>query len=485
MRSASVIAAAVASLAPLAAATDLDCPVDEIVTEIEIRPDIKHQQIEGFGFSGAFQRAQLLLNVTQDTQQELLDLIYNRETGLGFSILRNGIGSSNSSYNDWMNTILPESPGSPDGEFNYVWDEYDSGQFFLAKKAVEYGVERIYANAWSAPGFMKNNADDANGGLLCGVPGSFDGNSACEHDWRQAYADYLVKYIQIYAAEGIPISDVAWLNEPDLTTSYASMRSNAEQVADFLPILHKTLEDAGLDVGISCCEQTGWQATQQMVSQIQALGVEHLLTTWAGHEYTSPINAPLDTELSVWQSEYCDLNDRWTTAWDSGVSRGDGYRWASVLHRALAVGNVNAYLWWLVVQDEATNNNNNEKLIMVEDGEYFTSKRAWAFAHYSRYIRPDAYRVETRGGDLSTTAYENKDGSLVVVILNPHHHSETVNLKLISCKHKNTGWGKVTAWLTDEEHDIEEVQVEVDDEGYVKAELPARGLMTFKAVAEE
>lgn len=270
-----------------------------------------------------------------------------------------------------------------------------------------------------------------------------------------------------------------------ISTSYASMRSNAEQVADFLPILHKTLEDAGLDVGIACCEQTGWQATKDMVSQVQAHGVEHLLTTWASHEYTSPIDGPLDTELSVWQSEYCDLSDRWNTAWDTGINDGDGFRWASILHRALAVGNVNAYFWWLVVQDEATNDNNNEKLIMVEDGDYFTSKRAWAFAHYSRFIRPDAFRVETRGGDLSTSAYENKDGSLVVVILNPHFHDETVNLKLISCRHKNTGWGKVTAWLTDEEHDIEEVPVEVDDEGYVKANLPARGLITIKAVADE
>jgi O-glycosyl hydrolase len=187
---------------------------DASVTEITVRADHKHQKIEGFGFSGAFQRAQLLLNVTEEKQHELLELLYGRETGVGFSMLRNGIGSSNTSFNDWMNTILPESPGSPDGEFNYVWDEYDSGQFWLAQKAVEYGVDRIYANAWSAPGFMKTNRDDANGGLLCGVPGS---EGQCEYDWRQAYADYLVEYIEIYKSEGVKISEVAWLNEPDLT----------------------------------------------------------------------------------------------------------------------------------------------------------------------------------------------------------------------------------------------------------------------------
>lgn len=59
--------------------------------------------IEGFGISGAFQRAQLLLNVTEETQQELFDLIFSAETGAGFSMVRNGVGSSNSSFNDWMN----------------------------------------------------------------------------------------------------------------------------------------------------------------------------------------------------------------------------------------------------------------------------------------------------------------------------------------------------------------------------------------------
>ncbi|KAG7116718.1 GH30 family xylanase like protein [Verticillium longisporum] len=456
MRSGTIFAVSAAVLSSVACAAPTDDTCTE-ATEVIIRPDLKHQVIEGFGFSGAFQRARLLLNVTETVQRELLDLLYSTETGIGFSILRNGIGSSNSSYNDWMKTILPTSPGSPDGEFNYVWDEYDSGQFFLAQQAVKYGVDRIYANAWSAPGFMKNNSDDANGGLLCGVPGS-----DCEYDWRQAYADYLVKYIKIYQDEGIKITDVAWLNEPDLTTSYASMRSNAEQIADFLPILWESLNAAGLDVGIACCELTGWERTVELVAALQDLGVEDLLTTWTSHEYTSNIDQPLDTDISVWQSEYCDLSDRWTTAWDSGVSNGDGWYWADRLHTALTVGNVNAYIWWLAVQDEATNNNNNEKLILVEDGEYEVAKRTWSFAQYSRHVRPDAQRVATKGGDLKTTAYQNADG-----------------LRVVSCKIRE--FEKVTAWLTDEDHDMEEVEVDADDEGNLTVQLSARGLITVKA----
>lgn len=257
------------------------------------------------------------------------------------------------------------------------------------------------------------------------------------------------------------------------------MRSNAEQTADFLPILWQTLKDAGLDVGIACCELTGWQRSAEMIEELKALGSMDLFSTFTSHEYTSPINGPLDTDLPVWQSEYCDLSGRWTTAWDSGVSNGDGWYWANLLHRALAVGEVNAYIWWLAIQDEATNNNNNEKLIMVEDGEYYVAKRTWAFAQYSRYIRPGAYRVKTEGGELKTTAYENKDGSLVAVILNPEYEPTTVRLSLVTCHLKKIS--KVQAWLSDEDHDMEEIEVTVNDDGTVEAELTSRGLITFKA----
>ena len=54
------------------------------------------------------------------------------------------------------------------------------------------------------------------------------------------------------------------------------------------------------------------------------------------------------------------------------------------------------------------------------------------------------------------TAYENRDGSVVAVVLNPEHEATTVRLKLVSCKKPRRGH-KVQAWLSDEDHDMEEV----------------------------
>jgi hypothetical protein len=129
----------------------------------------KYQTIDGFGFSGAFQRANLIVNLKEPKQSEVLNLLFNTTSGAGFSIVRNGIGSSKDSSKDYMNTILPNCPSTPDGTPEYKWDGKDSGQVFLSQKAVEFGVTQFYANAWSAPGCMKTNGNDANGGKLCGV----------------------------------------------------------------------------------------------------------------------------------------------------------------------------------------------------------------------------------------------------------------------------------------------------------------------------
>jgi O-glycosyl hydrolase len=156
----------------------------------------KYQTIDGFGFSGAFQRANLVVNLQGSKQREVLDLLFNTTTGAGFSILRNGIGSTPNSNNDFMNTILPKCPGKPaDVTINYsgyVWDGKDSGQLFLSQRAQEYGVKTFYANGWSAPGCMKTNGQDSNGGTLCGVCShlaplsNFPTNLACRSRARTA-----------------------------------------------------------------------------------------------------------------------------------------------------------------------------------------------------------------------------------------------------------------------------------------------------------
>jgi hypothetical protein len=58
---------------------------------------------------------------------------------------------------------------------------------------------------------MKSNMNQNYGGYICGVTGT----NCPTGDWRQAYANKLVHYIQDYANNGVTIDYVGFLNEPD------------------------------------------------------------------------------------------------------------------------------------------------------------------------------------------------------------------------------------------------------------------------------
>lgn len=119
---------------------------------ITVNVESKLQQMDGFGVSQAFGRAAEFRDMLSgDPQRQGLDYLFNTTTGAGFTIIRNRIGSGTTSED----SILPKGPsGGPSGEPDYIFDDDDSGQVWFTQRAMEYGVKTIYADAWSAPGFM-------------------------------------------------------------------------------------------------------------------------------------------------------------------------------------------------------------------------------------------------------------------------------------------------------------------------------------------
>jgi O-glycosyl hydrolase len=124
-------------------------------TAITVNTGTKYQTIDGFGFSQAFGRALQFQDADSTTQTKALDYLFSTTTGAGFSIIRNRIGS-----NGTGDSIEPTSPGLSTNTPTYSWDDIDSGQVWFTQQAVSYGVKTIYADAWSAPGFMKTSGSD-------------------------------------------------------------------------------------------------------------------------------------------------------------------------------------------------------------------------------------------------------------------------------------------------------------------------------------
>ncbi len=437
-------------------------------SSVTINGGTTYQTINGFGFSEAFGQASNIESAPASTQQQALDLLFNTSTGAGLTILRNILPSDSS------HTIEPNSPGSPSATPTYTWDGNSWGQVALSKQAMSYGVSQIYGDAWSAPGFMKTNGSESNGGTLCGAPGA----STCSTgDWRQAYANYLVQYIKDYSSAGIPLMGVDFVNEPSFNASYSSMIMTGAQNADFVKVLGPTLASAGLSTKIICCDSEGWNLASGDVGAITgdatALGY---VSTFSSHGYTAAPTSPISTSgKPIWETEWSTF-DTLDNAWDDG-SDASGFTWAQHIYTGLTAANLSAFLyWWGAVGSSTTD---NEGLLQINGSTVNTSGRLWAMANYSRFIRPGAVRIGATSGDsnLQVSAYKNTNGTVSVVVLNTASSAITANYAL-----SGTGVADgttVTPYLTNGSNNTAAQAPTSVSGGSFSATIPARSLVTY------
>lgn len=202
------------------------------------------------------------------------------------SVVRNLIQSTT------QGSILRSCPATPSGPFNYTWDGKDACQVNLTKTALKYNPDLfVYADAWSAPGCMKSNKNESDGGLICGVRGS-----NCSADWRQAYADYLVRYVQFYKEkENVTISMLGAYNEPDFNPGYySSMLSDGYQAKDFLEVLYPTVKKAFPDLKVACCDATGARQLRDILYQLNMIGGGRLYDVAVSDGFDSTVNRVTD-----------------------------------------------------------------------------------------------------------------------------------------------------------------------------------------------
>jgi glucosylceramidase len=205
--------------------------------------------------------------LSPNNQQEVTKTLFDENIG-ALSVVRNLIQSTK------QGSILRSCPATPTGPFNYTWDGNDACQVNLAKTALKYNPDLfVYADAWSAPGCMKTNKNESDGGLICGVRGS-----NCSADWRQAYADYLVQLVRFYKEkENVTISMLGAYNEPDFNPGYySSMLSDGYQAKDFLEVLYPTVKKAFPELKVACCDATGARQLRDILYQLNRIGGGHL-----------------------------------------------------------------------------------------------------------------------------------------------------------------------------------------------------------------
>ena len=201
-------------------------------TEIAVFVNPKKQFQEFLGIGGAITDAssEVFSKLNENQQQELLKSYFGSE-GIGYNIIRTSIHSSD--FGLGSHTYIQEN----DAElktFSIAKDKEKRIPFI--KRAIKLIEDDLvfYASPWSPPAFMKTNKNMLRGGKL--LP-----------KFRQAWANYYVKFIKAYEEEGIPVWGLTIQNEPMAVQRWESCIYTAEEERDFLKdYLGPTLEKEGL-----------------------------------------------------------------------------------------------------------------------------------------------------------------------------------------------------------------------------------------------
>ncbi|KAJ6479633.1 glycoside hydrolase [Mycena sanguinolenta] len=432
-------------------------------TTVTVQLGTTFQTMDGFGFSEAFGHANDLFNYPATEQKQVLDLLFSTTVGAGMTIIRNRIGSGGAG-----DSILPTSPGCSTCTPQYSWDGSDGHQVWFSQQAMSYGVKTIYADAWSAPGFMKTNGVEINGGTLCGVTGA----TCASGDWKQAYANFLTQYIKFYQQSNVTITHVGFLNEPEYSPTYSSMNSNGQQAADFIKVLSPTLAAAGLSTKITCCDSEGWSNQITMTNAISAAGALNLVGVITSHAYSSPVSGTINTPTNVWETEYADLSDNLLpNNWYSSGAAGEGLTWANQIFDGIVNSRLSAYLYWIGAEPGTT----NSALILTSGTAVTPSKRLWAFAQWSRYVRPGAVRLGTSGSgaNLKFSAFKNPDGSVSVQVINNGGSAATINVATSGFTATS-----VQGFVSAQGTDLGTLSVTLSN-GVAAASVPAHAMATF------
>lgn len=308
---------------------------------------------------------------------------------------------------------------------------------------------------------------------LCGTTG----HTCSTGDWQQAYADFLVQYVEFYAQEGLTITHLGFLNEPDYQVSYSQMQisTNGQEAIDFIPILYDTIQEAGVDVEIACCDALGWNTQSTYTTAFVNSGTIDYLGVITSHAYSYDAKTPLNqTDLPKWNTE-AGPSSAFTTTWYSSGADNEGFTWANKIAVAMVNAQLSAYLFWEGF--EIQESQSGAHLVDAIDGVNPTpSGIFWAFAMWSRHIRPGAVMLGTSGSITSviTGAFENVDGSVVLVFTNSGTSSQSAAVSF-------SGFtaGSASAWLTDEGNTFATTDATLSG-GTVTVSVPAKSVVTVK-----
>lgn len=390
---------------------------------------VKHDYY-GNGAAMTHSSAYMLMQADAQTRTEILKEFFAPE-GARFTNIRLPIGASDyipeKEHFTCDDIDLKTNPDNTDVNLERFSLEHDQDIIAVLKEVVAINPNiDIIACPWSAPAWMKNRKSLYGGSL--------------EDKYVDVFADYLIKFVDEYAKEGINITWISPINEPRISSvGYPHMQMTPEQMAQVIISLGKKLKARNSNVKLMAYDHN-YNSSSDVIVQMYVDAIfnseaKDYLSAISFHTYAGEFNKTLQYAFELFGEYDCELFLTETTEYDGSVDFASNLSYAlkNVILTPTAYGSAMGLYWNYVLTYDGKPVRGNDATCFglisldLEGDKWVYSKYPayYAMAHVSSFVYeidgklPKVVSAESSNETkITASAFMRADGRLVVVVAN-------------------------------------------------------------------
>lgn len=391
--------------------------------EIIISNQNLKQTIEGWGTSLCWWANMLGKWEDEEKVNQVCDLLFNSEKGLGMNIVRYNIGGGENPPNLANLRVGANIPCYLNEHNQWNWNA-DQGQRKILKTAISKGVDIVEAFSNTPPFQMTKNGSSA---------GADDRKNNLKEDRYKAFANFLTEVVKHFKEEwGILFRTLSIFNEPIAIWWYNANNQegcyfDTDHQIKLLKEVIESLKEKGIeDITLSAPE--GWsvfdsiysygiynEEIKQAISQINT-------HAYFGDDYSIRVIRSIAEEegKKLWMSEVtC-----------GGTKEHDHEDMTSAIELANTICDyingmgAQAWIYWQAVENESVKLNHGlVHANFTGEEEYWLTKQYFIFANFSKFIRKGAVIIDCGNRNI-VTAMDKEAETLTIVAVNDKDYSK-------------------------------------------------------------
>lgn len=447
--------------------------------EVEISTEYMQQTFDGFGTALAW-FAHVVGGYSSSVREEIADLLFDRELGLGMRVVRYNIGGGDSPNHQHMRPGGGIPGFKPERFAAYDWKADANQRWFLAA-AIKRGVSITEAFSNSPPWWMTQS------GCTAGAWNATSDN--LQTGSYEEFADYLAEVVKQFHEEwGIRFDSLSPVNEPGTAYWHAYGRQEGSHWSvasqgQIILALQRSLQAKGLnDVRISAMDETDMDlAVDEFLaypSPVRDAVEQFNVHTYMGSNRVAVRQAAEQHGKLLWMSE---TDSGGGVAYDPRDIE-PALAMAQGIIADLKQMQPNAWVFWQAVENSVNmhpdRENSNWGLIHADfenqTEEFYLTKKYFGFAQFSRFIPAPSRMLAVDDDD--TVAFISPEGDrLAVVMLNDGREGRIVRLHFKDL----AALSNIKVFQTSDRGDLVESHPSWEQEGGLVMHLEARSLTTM------